>query len=94
VLAPVSKLPACKPRQTKRNKISKIPIANAIIFRKTIVARNFLACLISKMRQNRQKKRGGNRPVSCRLHIHYAGLVRRYQTYLINCVGVRVYRHA
>jgi hypothetical protein len=42
-VALVSKSPANEPRQTKRNKISKLPIANAIIFRKTIVGRNFLA---------------------------------------------------
>jgi hypothetical protein len=39
----VSKSPANQPRQRKRNKIPKIPIANALIFRKAIVARNFLA---------------------------------------------------
>jgi hypothetical protein len=39
----VSKSPANEPRQTKRNKISKISIANAIIFRKDILVSNFLA---------------------------------------------------
>jgi hypothetical protein len=42
-VAHVSKSPARKPRQRKRNKISKLPIANAIIFRKAILARNFIA---------------------------------------------------
>ena len=60
MVAHVSKSPANQPLQAKRNKISKIPIADAIIFRKAILAHNFIAHsspALQALRANRARPR-------------------------------------